>query len=127
MNQLKRFISLTFLTSLLLLFQNCSRVNFTNLSSSISTALSLPSGQTVDGNGTGYGGKLSGTFYRFSPEFSCQGHEAPVASITASAAGIQLMENKQLMCGAVNTSLTEDLIDRSVFQNDIIGFNEGIF
>ncbi len=112
------------LIALAVLFQNCSQVSFT----SVDSALHLSeSASETEGNGTGYGGKLTGEFYRFTPDFTCEGKEAPVSSITATDTSITYTENKTLFCGSTKQDLDSKLIDRSVYQNDIIGYQEGIF
>ena len=110
---------LSLLTVVLLsVFQNCNRVSFTELSST-----SIKSGN----NGEGYSGKPDGDFYRFDPDFTCEQKVAPVAHINIKGSLITLTENKKLLCGAINQQLDPGLIDTSIYQREIIGYQEGIF
>lgn len=124
-SRMSKRVALLLLLVMPALFQNCAKTTFTNVEGALH--LSESSSSNTDGNGTGYGGKLTGEFYRFTPDFTCEGKESPVSRIAATDSDITLTENKQLKCGATQTSLTANLVDRSVFQNDIVGYLEGIF
>lgn len=106
------------------LFQNCAKVNFTNIGASLA---GKSSDTSADGNGTSYGGKISGEYYRFEPNFACEGKSTYRSVISASDAGINFAENKKLLCATSSVPLKEELIDRSIYQNDIVGFEDGIF
>ncbi len=117
-----KLIFLAVLTvALLSVFQNCSRVSFQSLND---LSASLPKSQN---NGEGYSGKPDGDFYRFNPGFTCEQKVAPVAHINITKSVVTLTENKNLLCGAVNQTLDEGLIDRSIYQHEVIGYQEGIF
>lgn len=105
--------------ALTLFFQNCQpALKFASLDS-------LTAKNSGGGNGDGYGGKPGG-FYRFTPEYSCEGKEAPVASLSEVATGFTYTENKKLQCG-ITSNLSSDLIDKSIYQDDIVGYLEGIY
>jgi hypothetical protein len=116
-----KLLLLSLLTvGLLSAFQNCSRISFQALNE-------LYSPQKSQNNGEGYPGKPDGDFYRFVPDFTCEQKVAPVAHINITGNIITLSENKKLLCGAVSQQLDEGLIDKSIYQNEIIGYQEGIF
>ncbi len=96
-------------------FQNCSPAKFSS------------PGVKTENNGAGYGGKPTGEFYRFVPDFTCEQSEAPAAHISINGSQVTLIENRLLLCKAVNLPLTSAQIDNSVFQGDIVGYLEGIF
>lgn len=99
-------------------FQNCSPVQF-----QVSENLQIGNSD----NGYSYGGKPSGNFYRFTPGFSCENKESPVASVNIFNSQISLVENRKLQCGATNIQLDPTMIDSSIYQRDVIGYKEGIF
>lgn len=101
-----------------LAFQNCSPVQF-----QVSENLQIGNSD----NGYSYGGKPSGTFFRFTPGFTCENKESPVASVNMDNFQISLVENRKLQCGAVNIQLDLNVIDSSIYQRDVIGYQEGIF
>lgn len=104
--------------SLFLFFQNCSQVQFKDLDTR-----SLSS----ESNGGTYAGKLDGLYSRYTPDFTCENRSAPTSSVEFSLGQIQLTENKQLLCGAVKKELDYSLIDFSIYQKEVIGYQEGIF
>lgn len=106
------FLGLVFV----LAFQNCSPVSFQN-------SLSLK----MSDSGVPYGGKPTGTFYRFVPDFTCENKEAPNAVIQMTETSTSLIENKKLLCGAIKVDLDPSLLDTSIYQNEVIGYQEGIF
>lgn len=101
-----------------LLFQNCSPAKF-----QVSENFQIGNSD----NGYSYGGKPSGNYFRFTPGFSCENRESPVASVNIFDSQISLVENRKLQCGAVNIQLDPALIDSSIYQRDVIGYKEGIF
>lgn len=125
-----RGLLIVMMFALLVLFQNCQPVLKFSGSDEFpfgTNGINLSNNSEVSGgNGDGYGGKLR-AFYRFTPEFTCEGKEAPVASIAVTETSVTFTENKKLFCGAVTTELTPEQIERSIFQDDIIGYREGIF
>jgi hypothetical protein len=78
-------------------------------------------------HGQGYGGKPSGDYYRMNHDFTCEQTEAPVASIHWSGHEGILIENKKMKCNANSLQLTQDSMDISIYQTDVIGYKEGIF
>ncbi len=110
------YLAITFcIFSVFVLFQNCNRATLFSNSSSSSN------------NGAGYGGMQSDQYYRFAPRFTCENKVAAVKEINFTDTSITLIENKKLACGAVTQSLDRSAIDSSIYQNDIIGYQEGIF
>jgi hypothetical protein len=111
------------LALLLISFQNCSGVRFQALPLSFSQ-----NSKTEGGNGEPYDGKLIGTFYRYVPGFTCESIPAPKSFIEISKLGsITLTENNPLQCGALVRNLQLPEIDHSIYQGDLIGYQEGIF
>lgn len=102
----------------ILVYQNCTPVNFQDSSSLLNPKLQ---------NGDAYGGKPEGHFYRFVPDFTCEQKSSPTAALTITDSKIILSENKKLKCGANNSQLEPYLIDSSIYQQDVIGYEEGIF
>lgn len=113
-----QFIALVLLMLVGILFQNCSRARFLSRSEK---------SVTTKNNAGAYGGKVSGTFYRFIPDFKCENRESFVASLEVQSSAVLLTENKRLLCGAVLRSFLPELIDSSIYQNEIVGYEEGIF
>ncbi len=114
----KKQISLAAILFLFLPFQNCSQVNFFGNSSKV---LDFKS----ENNGIGYGGKPD--YYRLVPDFTCERKVAPAAFIHESDPTATLTENKKLACGVNQQTLDIALIDHSIYQRDIVGYNEGIY
>lgn len=105
---------------MVLAFQNCSQVSF--------LVNSDPTAFKSENNGINYDGKPDGNYYRFVPDFTCESKEAPAESIAISATGSAaiLVENKKLLCGTPQP-MDFKSIDSSIYQNDIVGYKEGIF
>jgi hypothetical protein len=118
MRILRRIWMLLILFSILV-FQNCARVNFSN--GAIETNLKS------ENNGGVYGGKPTGTFYRFVADFTCEQKESPAAIVEINNSGVELIENKKLLCGASRQTLDFSRIDSSIYQGQIIGYLDGIF
>lgn len=114
----KRIWLLLIVGTHILLFQNCSKISF----QSQDTESAFKSR-----NGDVYGGKPQGTFYRFSPDWACEGKPASVSSVEVNDAKVTLVENLSLQCGKRTPDVDADLIDLSIFQQEIIGYKEGIF
>lgn len=119
MKLLRRVLYHSLFLGLIISYQNCTQVNFETLPNSDS-ALKF-------GNGSAYGGKPSIDLYRFSPEFTCEQKEAPVSTIQITNNQISVTENKKLQCGAVKFSLESNQIDTSIYQKELVGYQEGIF
>lgn len=117
---MSRRLKLAFvLVTLLLFFQNCSQ--FKSDSQGRGTSFKFAN------NGGSYGGKLSGTFYRFAPEFSCESNAAPTAFIEITATTIRLINNTDQRCAAATQDLTLQDLDRSIYQSFLIGYQDGIY
>jgi trimeric autotransporter adhesin len=113
--RLKALVCFLFLT---VTFQNCSKVNFSSL---------LNESLTLQGNGGSYGGKLVGTFYRYLPGFTCESKETAKSFIEVTDASIRLTESTPQKCQASTRDLDRKEIDQSIYQSDLIGYQEGIF
>lgn len=106
-------------TFIVLSYQNCSQVGFIKTSDEASFK--------TNNNANGYSGKPDGTYYRFTPGFTCENKPAPTSSLLIGSSITQLVENKLLLCSAVQQNLDPQLIDRSVYQNEVIGYQDGIY
>lgn len=116
MNLLLKKVKLAFgIFVLVLFFQNCTPVNFEN-------------GELNSNNNGGvYGGKPDATYYRFVPDFTCEQKEAPTSVIKIAAGQVLLTENKRLHCASPVAFPDLRLLDSSIYQNDVVGYLEGIF
>jgi hypothetical protein len=115
-----QFIPLVLLVlPVLLVFQNCSQIQF----SANNGGLELKS----ENNGGGYSGKPSGDFYQFTPGFTCENREAYLASIQMDSAVVTRTVNKKMACSATKQTLDESKLDISVYQNEVVGFQDGIY
>lgn len=114
------FLVFAFATFLLIQFQNCAPVQFTS-ENPVETLLKSNS------NGTNYGGKPKGDHYRFNPDFLCENKPSPVASIKVQESDFVLVENKKMVCSNSTTTLPLNLLDASIYQTEIVGYQEGIF
>ncbi len=117
--KLLRLFSVASLIPILLFFQNCSQVRFLASESS-----DLLKGQN---NGGGYGGKPGGDYYRFVPDFTCEGQESFQTHIRIDENNVTIAENRRTQCVRSGVSLDPSLLDTSIYQNDVIGYLEGIF
>jgi len=116
----KKLLSIFLVTALFAGFQNCSQVHF-------SPEQLIDDNLKSNANGTGYGGKPDGDFYRFHPQFTCENNSVPVSEIHITATETTYIENQKLQCGAIKQTLDPNSIDSSVFQNDVVGWKDGIF
>lgn len=105
---------------LLVAYQNCSPVRF-------EAQQIFGSSFRADNNGTGYGGKPEGEFYRFHPDFTCEDKASPVSKIHITDTEIHYTEHQKLQCGAIQQTIDPDDVDISIYQSDVIGYKEGIF
>ncbi len=119
---MKRLFLPLVLVTLVVGFQNCSQIRFKSLDGS-----GPNSDKGLPNNGTGYGGKPEGFFYRWEPEFTCEGRQAPVSKIEVAKNRIRYVENRFLLCDAAERDLDPALVDRSTHQSDVIGYLEGIY
>ncbi|MBC7466525.1 MAG: hypothetical protein H7256_11085 [Bdellovibrio sp.] len=106
--------------ALLMAFQNCNRTAF--FSTTVAGGLF-----GNYNNGAGYGGKPSQDYARFTPGFKCENRESAVANILSAENTLTITENKKDICGAVQQTLDAGQIDVSIYQDEIIGYQEGIF
>lgn len=120
---LKILVLIGFGFAMTVAFQNCSGAfKFTNMQDEAS---SLKSGD--EGNGAGYGGKPTGDYSNFIPDWTCENREAAKATIAIGPAAFTLTENKILKCGIQTSDLNLGLVDSSLHQTDVIGYKDGIF
>lgn len=103
-------------------FQNCSQVNF-----SLLQTLSSPDKIASSDNGTFFDGKPDGHYYRIRPDFTCENKVAPVAALDFVSGQVTFTENRILLCAAEVNNLDPKLVDVSVYQDYVIGHQEGIF
>ena len=108
------------LFAVLMAFQNCNRTSFFS-TSAVGGLFSN------NNNGAGYGGKPSQDYARFTPGFTCQNKESAVATILVSKSAVTITENKKDICSAVQQNLNPNQIDVSIYQDEIIGYQDGIF
>jgi formylglycine-generating enzyme required for sulfatase activity len=101
-------------------FQNCTS-DFALLSKSKNKITESESG----GNGWGYEGKPD-IYYRFLPDFQCEGHPAPVAEIKKDSNGnFELTTHRPEKCAAIKQSV--NLVEAESFNSDMLGYRGGIF
>lgn len=100
-------------------FQNCSQVQFALKGEGIDLK--------SENNGGGYGGKPDGEFYRFVPGFTCESQPTYRMKIRADQSGFSVLENRQMACGRASTNLPAQSVDVSIYQNEVIGFEDGIY
>mgnify|MGYP000149039350 CR=1 FL=1 len=112
-------IKLILFTFIVVSYQNCSQIGFIKTSDEASFK--------TNNNANGYSGKPEGSYYRFTPGFTCENKPAPSSSLLIEPSFTQFVENKLLLCGAVQQNLDTKLIDYSVYQNEVIGYQDGIF
>lgn len=112
-------IKLILFTFIIVSYQNCSQIGFIKVSDE--TAFK------TNNNANGYSGKPEGSYYRFTPGFTCENKPAPTSSLLIGPAITQLIENKLLLCSAVQQNLDPQLIDHSIYQNEVIGYQDGIY
>lgn len=116
----KAFIVITLLL-LTLFFMNCTKLQNTEIASSVGDLFKL------EGNGSSYGGKPSGLKYRLVPNFKCEDQEAPKAILDIAAQKFSHIDNQTNACQINVEDLTLDKLEHSIYQDDIVGFKEGIF
>lgn len=100
-------------------FQNCSEAPLHLFSQSSGSAET-----SSENNGQGYNGK---GYYRYVPEFTCEQNEAPNAFIEVNNTTVTITENNSVSCNATKKTLPVSEIDSSIYQNEVIGYQEGIF
>ncbi len=118
MSLIKKLLLCTLTALSAFFFQNCQPVQFSNIGS---LALNIKS----ESNGGGYWGKPD--YYRFTPGFTCEQKESAVSSLHIGETNVIFTENQKMGCAALTTTLDPKLIDHSTYQNEIVGYQEGIF
>jgi hypothetical protein len=107
---------------ILLPFQNCTqRTSFRSLSS----VLALNSTQTD--NGVPYDGKADASFYRFVPEFSCEGQSQAKDRIDVRDGKFFLFENHLQKCAVQSRELGLEEVVHSPLQNDSVSVKDFIY
>ncbi len=119
MRRFKRLFHFLALAFMLLGYQGCG------LNYSIPEQFNISSKNS--GNGGGYEGKIDGAYYRFIPNYTCEGSPAPdqVAEIKNGQAYIY--ENKSTQCSKQSTPISVSDINISPFQNEFISVNDALF
>lgn len=119
-NPIRSAFAAFFCLLIVVAFQNCNRTSFlpTTLAGGIFGG---------NNNGAGYGGKPSKDYARFTPGFTCQSKPAAVALVKVKDQAVSVIENKKDICEAVQLTLNIKDIDSSIYQDQIIGYQEGIF
>ncbi len=102
-------------------FQNCTGPSFQG--GTLFQGLSIKNHE----NGGGYSGMQSGQFFRLTPHFTCENHESPMATLEITPDSVTLIENKALQCSFIKQKLDPSIIDWSIYQQEVIGFREGIY
>jgi hypothetical protein len=105
----------------LLAFQNCTQYSFRSLSDDLEL-----SSLRAD-NGVPYDGKPDSTFYRFVPEFSCEGQSSVKDRIEVRDGKFYLFENHLQKCAAQSRELESKEIIRSPLQNDSVSVKDFIY
>ena len=116
-------VKLIFFITFVISFQNCS---FKLVASDATSVLDVKSGK-LGGNGEGYAGLQKNTFYKFENGFSCLGVEMAQSSIIKNQEGLIYKSYSHLLCEPKTQNLPIESIDQSKFQDDIIGYQEGIY
>lgn len=105
--------------TLSVLFSNCS-------GESIPDLVSLASQTKGGGDGVGFDGKLT-SYNRYVPDFVCDGKTSAYASIDFSNGAILFTQNDVNQCTLSSKRIYEADLDVSSFQNEIFGYQEGIY
>lgn len=113
------FGAAAFVISTILFYQNCSQVSF--------VGKEFTDAFKNRNNGSGYGGKPDGDFYRYVPGFKCEGKESFTKHVSIRSSLVTLTENRQAACAATTAPIDESAIDASIYQNEIVGYEDGIF
>lgn len=110
------------LAFLILGFQNCSDIGEIGLKSGSNSESS-----TAD-NGTGYGGKIGGTFYHYIPDYKCENQYSAFSKIeyypSSNSIYYQSQENQ---CLSIDQQLSNSKLDFGNLQNKVLGYEEKIF
>ena len=120
MSRFKRLILFASLFILVFSYQNCG-----SWKSDPIKALSTITFQS--GNGGGYEGKPEGTFYLYSPNYSCEG--APAAERVTEFINGQafLFDNQKNQCAQQNSGTPISDLEMSPFQNEFISVQDFLY
>jgi hypothetical protein len=111
---LKLLAAILFLT---LFFQNCT-------GSGVFSSLGGDSISTKDsGNGTGYGGKIEISYYRYIQDYRCEGKYTAAASISHNIDGSMTFNS----CGQESVTLNPEQIVTSPFENQFIIYDDFLY
>jgi hypothetical protein len=111
-------IALLFISALVLMpFQNCTRYSFKSLTDGL--ALNSSGGE-VSGNGGGYDGKLQGSYFRFIPDFTCEGKKTFKELIEVVDSKAYLFENTIDKCATDSIEIPLESLALSPFQSEVI-------
>lgn len=109
------------LLGMALVFQNCSRVNF-----SLLQTLGSPDKITASNNGTFFDGKL--TYYHSIPGYTCEDKASARSEILSKEGKYFLTQHLPEKCAGVDKlPLPSAEVDRSAYNQELIGFNSLIF
>ena len=121
MSRILKYALLPVLLVFVLSFQNCSRIQFTQLSSSDQQKT-----ETDSGNGGVYEGK-PGTYYRFVPGFTCEGHPAVFSSIDIQGSLASILFNFATKCDVQKDPVSTDGLGLKSINGLVIGYRDGIY
>lgn len=119
----RRVLCIGVLGVVILAFHNCSFSDLSGsggLSSRPMTSLESSGG----GDGVPFGGKM---YFRYVPEFHCEGKISPLATIQVVGSEITYSQNDAFICELSKKQLTFGDLDISPFQSALMGYQEGIF
>jgi hypothetical protein len=120
-----RLIPALFLSSILLLaFQNCTQYRFKSLTDDLPLKYLAAENS---GNGGGYEGKPQGSFFRFLPDYTCEGKAAYKDLIVIKGDKILLFENRPNFCAKEPVELKWTDLVLSPFQNDFFTYNNLVY
>lgn len=120
----KAFISIVVLSGLLLAFQNCSKIQISEVEAGGNR--NDLSSSSPDNNGGSYEGKID-VYARFATDFTCENTSAPIAYLSLSSSNSSLTFNTRNQCSSSTEAVVDSMVDRSPHQNEIVGYREGIY
>lgn len=114
------------LFSLIILFQNCSRIAIDD-QANLTKEISVPT-LAESGNGSGYGGKLT-SFYNYIPGYQCENKNSAYAKVDFAPLDTEstLSVSKDSKCLSMTSVIPNNQFDTGLLQNKVIGFEEQIF
>lgn len=122
---MRQLFVFAFLSTLIILFQNCSDIGELRLLGSSNNSTQ----SDTSGNGTGYGGKLSQVFYHYVPDYKCENQSSAFSKIdySPSEANSIYYQSKESKCLSIPTVIPNPNLDLGSMQNRVIGYEEKIF